>query len=232
MTFDWTVRLTDIVMILAVIAGPILAVLATEVYRRRKEASDRREAVFRVLMATRNATLVPHHIENLNLVDTVFHGSDSRSRAVVDQWKVYLQHLGDRNYPQQTWSARKVDLFHDLLQKMSLVVGYSFDLSHIKGGTYYPEGYEAAELEQASLRKLLLKIIAGEESLKVSILPPNNEAAFAAHKEMQDAIKGFLGGKTQFPIVVTESKTQANKTDADNRLELPCRIAESSAAGV
>lgn len=212
MTFDWTVRVTDIVMILAVVAGPIAAVLATEVYRRRKEISDRKESVFRALMATRSATMSPTHVENLNLVETVFLGSDSRSRAVVDQWKVYLQHLGSGDPQQHAWGVRREDLLHDLLQKMSIAIGRSYDLSHIKGGVYYPSGYETAEQELIVLRKLLLKIIAGEESLKVTLLPLNNEAAFAAHKEMQDALKKFVTGNTPIPISVTEVTTKANKT--------------------
>ena len=216
MKFDWTVRLTDIVMICAVIVGPILAVLAAEIYRRRKEASDRREGVFRGLMATRNATLSPHHIESLNLVDTVFHGSATKDRHVVDQWKVYLQHLGDKNYPVQSWDARRADLLHDLLQKMSVAVGYSFDLSHIKGGTYYPGGYVTTEQEIADLRKLLLKIVAGEESLKVSVLPVNTPEALAAHQEIQSAVKQLILGHTAIPVTLINAPNQGEYAGPDS----------------
>ena len=227
MTFDWTVRLTDIVMICAVIAGPILAVLATEVYRRRKEVSDRREVLFRGLMATRNATLSPHHIESLNLVDTVFHGSATKDRNVVDQWKVYLQHLGDRSYPAQSWEARRADLLHELLQKMSVAVGYSFDLSHIKNGTYYPGGYVTTEQEIADLRKLILKIVSGEESLKVSVLPVNTPESLASHLELQTAVKQLILGRVPIPVTLTNIQKQGEQDGGGQPLLAPLS-AESS----
>lgn len=205
MTFDWTVRVTDIVMVLAVIAGPILAVAATEVYRRRKESDDRRDAVFRGLMATRSAPLSPNHIENLNMVDTLFHRRNATDREVVDAWKVYLQHLGDHRYPKESWPARKADLLHELLHKMSLAVGYSFDLSHIKGGTYYPDGYQNAELDWQEVRQMLVQILKGAYPLRVTITPSNNEDEIRNHVEAQTALRDVLGGRRPLPVLVVQS---------------------------
>jgi hypothetical protein len=205
MTFDWTFRVTDIVMIFAVIAGPILAVAATEVYRRRKELSDRRELVFRTLMATRSATLSPNHIENLNMVDTLFHGSRREDRAVVDAWKVYLQHLGDGQYAKESWGARKADLMHDLLHKMSVAVGYSFELSHIKSGAYYPDGYQTAEWDWQEVRQMLVQILKGAHPLRVTVTPSNDQAEAQSYLATQAAFREVLSGHRPIPIVMVQA---------------------------
>ena len=67
MTFDYTVKLTDVVMIVALVIGPIAAVQLTEWLRRKEEIQKRQKHVFRTLMATRTTTLHFKHIEAMNL---------------------------------------------------------------------------------------------------------------------------------------------------------------------
>lgn len=165
MEFDWTVKITDIVMILAIIAGPIIAVQITEYLRGSKDARMRRVHLFRTLMATRSATLVASHIESLNLVEIEFHSSQRQDRRVIDCWKLYLAHLNDRNYPKDAWGARRADLLIDLLYEMSVSLGYSYDKSQIKSGTYYPHGYEDADSDNWETRKLWLEVLRGNRPL-------------------------------------------------------------------
>jgi hypothetical protein len=154
MKLDYILRVTDIVMIVAIFAGPIFAVYTTELLRRRKELRDRKEAAFRTLMATRNATLAPAHVEALNLIDVLFHGSDAQNRKVIDAWRMYLSHLNDHLYPKETWAARRAELLVEFLYEMGVALGYSFDKSHIKSATYYPGGYSDAEIDNLEARKL------------------------------------------------------------------------------
>lgn len=165
---DWSA----ISIVFATLVGPILAVWASEWRQNRRSSLDRKEWVFRTLMATRSATLAPVHIEALNLVDVLFHNGTPQDRRVVDHWKMYLAHLQDRNYPQETWGARKSDLLLELLYEMGMALGYSFDRSHIKNGTYYPEGYANNEQDHIQTRKLWLAILKNEKSLNIHI---NNE---------------------------------------------------------
>ena len=169
MTLDWTVRVSDIVMILAVFVGPIVAVQLTEWLRTSKELRERRDSIFRTLMSTRSATLAPAHIEALNLVDVLFHSKKPQDRKVVDSWKLYLAHMNDHSYPRESWGARKADLLHDLLYDMGSSLGYSFDRSHIKAGTYYPHGYEDAERDQYESRKLWLEVARGARTVPITI---------------------------------------------------------------
>ena len=165
MQFDTTIRITDIVMIVAVLSGPIVAVQLTEWLRRRRELRDRRDWMFRTLMATRNATLAPAHVEALNLVDVLFHGSTAQERRVVDAWRLYLSHLNDHQYPRESWGVRRAELLVELLFEMGVAIGYSFDRSHIKAGTYYPGGYSDAEIDHLETRKLWLEVLRGNREL-------------------------------------------------------------------
>ena len=181
MQFDTTIRITDIVMIVAVLAGPIVAVQLTEWLRRSRERHDRRDWVFRTLMATRNANLAPAHVEALNLVDILFHGSSPQERRVVDAWRLYLSHLNDHQYPRESWGVRRGELLVELLLEMGVAIGYSFERSHIKAGTYYPGGYSDAEVDQLETRKLWLEILRGKRELPMR--------ASVAQRPAQDQIE-------------------------------------------
>src|SRR6266700_3331657 len=119
MVFDWAIRITDLVTIIALLAGPIVAVQLAEMLRKRQDLRNRKRQIFRTLMATRSATLTPHHIEALNLVEAEFYSGSSEDRKVIDSWKLYLAHLNDTNYPLDAWGARRSDLLVELLYDMS-----------------------------------------------------------------------------------------------------------------
>ena len=208
MSFDWTIKVTDIVMIGAIVVGPIIAVQLTEWIRRQQNLRDRKEWAFRALMATRNATLAPAHVEALNLVDVLFHSQKPQERKVVDAWKLYLSHLQDRGYPKESWGVRKNELLHELLYEMGMALGYSFDRSHIKSGTYYPEGYSDAEVDQIETRKLWLEILRNERPIKMatSIIPPPGEDGARGFMEMQKLWHSFLSGETSIPVEVKKNK--------------------------
>lgn len=57
-----TIDFTALAIVIATISGPILAVWASEIRQHRRQASDRREWIFRTLMTTRSSRLNPDHI--------------------------------------------------------------------------------------------------------------------------------------------------------------------------
>lgn len=176
--FDWTVKITDLVMIVAIFAGPFLAVYVTERQRKRADIRNRKIHIFRTLMATRSAPLVGAHVEALNLLEVEFDPSRSQERGVVDCWRLYLAHLNDRNYPLEAWVLRKSELLIDLLYTMSVSLGYSYDKSQIKTATYYPQGYGEVEQELTESRKLWLEILRGKKQLPItteSLQPPKEK---------------------------------------------------------
>ena len=169
MTFDWTVKVTDLVIIVALVVGPILAVQITEYLRKSDEAKKRKIHIFRTLMSTRSVPLSPAHIEALNLVEIEFHWFRRQERRVIDCWRLYLAHLNDRNYPLESWPIRKTDLLIDQLYEMSGALGFSYDKSQIRSGTYYPSGWQEAENEQMEARKLWLQVLQGQRQLPMRV---------------------------------------------------------------
>ncbi len=165
MEWEWKIRITDIIMMIAIVIGPIIAVQITEYLRHKKDSRDRKVHIFRTLMATRSATLAPEHIQALNLVDLEFHSSDTQDKRVLDAGRLYMDHLNDHAYPKETWQTRRVELLVELLYEMSTTLGYHFDKVQIKAGSYYPSGYSDIENEQQQIRKLLLDILKGDKKL-------------------------------------------------------------------
>ena len=87
--------------IFAILLGPILAVQTTRIVDIRRARRERRLHVYRVLMATRAASLSAAHVEALNSIDLEFNGSQKADVAVVRSWKAYLDHLSDRSFAQE-----------------------------------------------------------------------------------------------------------------------------------
>ncbi|QYM78725.1 hypothetical protein K0B96_15695 [Horticoccus luteus] len=167
LAIDWTARATDLVMILAVFAGPYLAVRVTEGLRLKKEKRDRQIHVFRTLMATRASSLSPTHVEALNLIDIEFDHRGAEEKRVVSAWKLYHAHLGDHSYPPESWNHRRAELLVDLLHDMAECLGYEFDKGHIKSSSYYPKGYGEIEEDQHQIRKKIRGLIEGKSAIHV-----------------------------------------------------------------
>jgi hypothetical protein len=78
----------DWLLILATIAGPILAVQAHKWVERLREGRNRKLRLFERLMATRAARLSAEHVQALNMIDLVFYGScffDIHRRSKTEQ---------------------------------------------------------------------------------------------------------------------------------------------------
>lgn len=74
-------RWIDLINLLAILAGPILAVMVDRSRQKRAGEKGRRLAVFRSLMRTRRHRLDPEHVGALNLIDLEFFGKTSVIKA-------------------------------------------------------------------------------------------------------------------------------------------------------
>ena len=80
--FDWAI-------VLATFLGPIFAIFASERIRSRTDKDQRKNYIFRSLMATRRLAISPEHVNALNLIEVEFH----KDKEVIKAWKDYLAHL-------------------------------------------------------------------------------------------------------------------------------------------
>jgi len=189
MKFDWTLKITDIAIILATIVGPILAVQAQKWLERGRAIRDRRMWIFRVLMSTRAARLSSNHVEALNAVPIEFYGTDRRLRAIIDAWKSYFDHLNTEAPNQDLWNQKWNDLFVDLLHLISQFLGYEFSRVEIAKEVYAPKGHAAIESDQDIIRRGLAGMFSGKFAIPMDLksFPVTPEAA---HE--QNAVRGAL----------------------------------------
>lgn len=170
------VDLTGPAMIFATIAGPVLAVWASEWRYSRRQSQERREKLFQTLMSTRAIRLNPSHIEALNLIDFVFQGN--KYNAVRECWNLYRKHLqspdsASSGEVQAIWSAKSNDLFSDLVYQMSQSLGLSFPKSYIADNSYHPDFHLLSEFESIEIRRLLLSVLKDGHPINIRAISGN-----------------------------------------------------------
>ena len=189
----------DWIIVLATLAGPILAVQAQKAVESLRERRNRKSRVFAQLMATRAARLSPDHVQALNMIDIVFFGStvfgirhrSRREQSVLDAWKEYHDNLSEgAEWPeaqQQAHYVKRTELFLNLLYAIAQDVGFSFDRVQLKRGAYSPVAHEELENEQRAVRRVLIRSLSGDLPLKMEVvsLPMNEEAAAAMRANVE-----------------------------------------------
>jgi hypothetical protein len=161
--------ISDWLMILAVLLGPLIAVQLTRYLDRRNEEKQRKLWVFKTLMASRASTLSLPHVEALNRIDLEFHPKSRREREVLEAWKAYLDLLSDHTLPPDQWKVRQVDLLVELLHRMARVLNYDFDKTAIKNSSYAPRGYSRVEEDQAAIRQGMKDLFEGKRVVPVHL---------------------------------------------------------------
>ncbi len=184
---------SEIILALATLLGPLVAVQLTRYLDDRKERQGRKLQIFKILMATRAIPLSNLHVEALNLIDLEFR-KGRKEKAVIHAWKAYLDLLGDRNMPREMWVEKKRDMLTDLLQKMAIVLDYEFDATHIRNSIYYPDGHGKLEEEQNALRLGLIEVLEGKRPIPMSVVQFPNDPEFldVAKKLYLQALSGDL----------------------------------------
>ncbi|MDR2261886.1 MAG: hypothetical protein LBE93_00340 [Enterobacter asburiae] len=171
----------DIIMTVAVIVGPVLAVQIQKTLEQFRERKQSRLSIFRILMSTRAQRLHREHVQALNMIDIEFYGrkipilkiryQTKKEQAVTHAWKSYNSHLNKINdYPDlNIWISKSDDLFTDLLYALSQAMNYDFDKVQLQRDCYRPIAHGDLETTQANILKGLEKIFSGENALPMFI---------------------------------------------------------------
>lgn len=163
MQIDWAV-------VFATLAGPILAVWASEWRQQRRMLHDRKEWVFRSLWSTRSVPLHPDHVQALNHIDFAF--PEKYYPKIADAWHLYFAHLNsDQGQTQDSrarWESTASNLLADLIHLMATDLKISFSKSLVKQPSYYPSGYAFTQAQQNELRALLLEVLKGDRAIPIS----------------------------------------------------------------
>lgn len=171
---DFQIR--DILSIIAIITGPIIAVQMDKFIERNKDKKNRKVSIFKTLMATRGSVVSHTHVEALNRIILEF-SDNNKYKKVINSWEIYLDNLqqpfDEKSLP--LWSEKNNDLLTNLLYEMNISLGYKFDKEKIKKGIYIPKGHITDEREQITLRKTILDVLNGERSIPMSIYQDDNQ---------------------------------------------------------
>ncbi len=213
-----TETMTTVVMVAAIILGPVLAIQVQKIIEHFTRSHDEKRKVFVTLLATRGRKMLPEHVQALNMIDLIFSekgrfdrlfpGKRKKDQTVVEAWSLYRDHL--HNSPEQAkpqadgkvsevdakdykrrldeWTNKSDDLLCTLLKNMAESLGHHFSDLLIKKGSYTPRGYFDVELEQMALRRGLLDVLDGIHPLPMTI------TGFPVDEEASKAMKQFLQG--------------------------------------
>ena len=162
--------MTDTLMILATLCGPLIAVQVTRYLDDLKEIRSRKLNIFKTLMATRAYSLSAAHVEALNRIDLEFNSNTKAEKKVLSIWKEYLDLLGNTSLSPEQWSFRRVDILVELLSAMGEALGYDFDKIQIKNATYAPVAHGRIEEEQQVIRGQVLEVLNGKRSLPIQVI--------------------------------------------------------------
>ena len=183
MTVEWWV-------VLATLAGPVIAVQTQKWIERASERSRRRQWIFQTLMANRATRLHDDFVRALNLIDLEFLPgwfSKAKDQAVISAWHALLDELshgpaaGADQAVYLAWNVRCDDKVIELLAKMSTALGYSFTSEQLRRGIYHPQAFSEREQAQLVILDGLRKVFMGQKSIPMDVtnFPGNADIAKA-----------------------------------------------------
>jgi hypothetical protein len=162
-------KTSEWIMIVAVIIGPVLAVVTQIVVQRRTEKRDQKIWVFGTLMSLRASMLATDFVRALNYIDVVFY----KNQKVRERWKTLLTHLSSEVYKADVIADATIDKTRDLLAELLAEIAkdlhYQYDHTHIKENSYYPKWHGQIEEEATALRQLGIAVLKGEASIRVAV---------------------------------------------------------------
>jgi len=169
------IKITDCLIIVATILGPILAVQTQKWLERDRGIKNQRLRVFKTLMATRAANISHSHVEAINAVPVEFYGKSLELKDINSKWKVYFEFLTKQIEWSPSWEERRQELLYELLLLMSKFLNYDFDEVEIKK-VYAPKGHFALESDQEIIRRGIVALLRGDISLPVSLKESTNKS--------------------------------------------------------
>ncbi|MFT4160908.1 DUF6680 family protein [Shinella sp.] len=168
-------RWVDLINLIAIVVGPILAVVVDRLRQGRADTQSRRLAVFRALMRTRRQRLDPEHVGALNLVDLEFYGR----KSVIEAFSAYMDHLASPNPTTEDGHERyfeqREDLLVKLLHEMGRDLGLHFDKHDLKKLAYGPTGWAVEQEIQRQNMTFFNELLAGKRALPITPMqqPPD-----------------------------------------------------------
>jgi hypothetical protein len=162
-------------VVFATLLGPILAVIVTRWIDNKRAEKNRQLEIFRALMQTRRAPLLPDHVNALNLVEIEFHSVPS----VLIAYNDLMKFVNTPAPPDEQWPVHHRSYLTKLLSAMAKYLGYKIEQLAVLEGGYYPTGWGTSDEQQLALRLGFIELLSGKRSLpttNAAISKPTNSA--------------------------------------------------------
>lgn len=186
----------DVIMTIAVILGPILAVQAQKIIEALKEKKNRRMSLFQTLMSTRAERLNRDHVKALNMIDIEFYGrmlpfirtryQSSHEQAVTHAWKIYNSHLNQKDDYESIdlWAKKSDELFTNLLYAIAQCLDYDYDKVQLQRDCYRPIAHGNLENTQLAILDGLNQVVNKGRPLPMHVvnLPTTDEQQTSEHR--------------------------------------------------
>jgi hypothetical protein len=153
--------------ILAILLSPIIPILITLWWQRRKEKRDAKIRLFTTLMAFRKSYPVSYEWANaLNLIDVIF----SDSPKVVDRWHKYYDNLNDEH-----GAAARIHLYLELMSEMARELGFR-QLQQTDIDKFYVPGVHGTQADlNAECQREWLRVLKNSARFETSPREPPDE---------------------------------------------------------
>lgn len=156
----------EFVNIIAMITGPVMAVLITLWHQQRSEERNHKYTLFRTLMKRRRG-LNQDWVDALNLIDVVFYDN----QEIVNSWHLYHEML----YRQERDHEEENRKYLDLLHSIALSLGYKKVKQTDIDRFYEPIGLEEQKMLNEALQKEQLTYLQNSNQSFSSQITPNPE---------------------------------------------------------
>ena len=160
--------------IIAILAGPVIAIQLTRWLDRRGADKERKLAIFRTLMRTRGWRLHQDHVEALNLVEVEF----IKHEKVMETWRGYFSHLCadpppvDDNVSHNLLSQNRNELLTKLISEIAAVLDIKIEQLDILRMNYVPQGWAEDDMQQRVARMGLINVLHGRTPIAVRPYSP------------------------------------------------------------
>lgn len=151
---------SELILALAALCGPVIAVGITLWHQRRKEKRDNKLRLFGSLMAHRRSNPPSADwVGALNLIDVVF----SDNPKVLTAWHQLYDCLGEKPWDQKKYEHRTLDL----LSEIATILGYKnlkqTDIDKFYSPIAHGEAFQLSD----KLQREMLRVLESTESIAV-----------------------------------------------------------------
>ena len=165
-TLYYGLKISEWIMVVAVLGGPLLAVLVSRYNDDRRDKQNRQMSILRSLIKTRQVRLDAEHVGALNLIELEFYSV----KTIESAYSEYIAHLG-KTIPadagQEHFYRERQDLFVSLLRAVGTHLGYSFDKLDLDRRSYSPLAWADEQDRARKNAALLTELLEGKRSLPI-----------------------------------------------------------------